>query len=295
MRKTTGDGDVGLIKELIYRWMLPKLLSKSCESRIPRSGEEGEKVDCFDVSLDHDGHPFFIATKFMGKALAGFKWDGNSYCEDHTLDLAELGAYELRITHYYGLSTVTYDSIFDVAFHFLTKLVYLKIRLVRYIDETHQYFFNKNKIITKKRMELLQFMVNDQLDRKDDGIGTIDLMTKLYSIRWVLHPSADEQEKKLELYLDSLVASGELREVNYEYVVTGKAISTLERYEEEERRHTEAVKLQKKMVSLTIILAFMAMIQAGLIRLPTLIDFVSWGQNSNPHNNQIQQTQKPRG
>lgn len=284
-----------MIKYLIYRWMLPKLLTRACESRIPRSGEEGEKVNCFVVSLDREGQPFFIATKSMGKVLAGVKWDGNSYCEEHTLELAELGAYELRITHYYGLSTVTYDSIFDVAFHFLTKLVYLKIRLVRYIDATHQYFFNKSKIITKKRMELLQFMVNDQLDREHDGISSIDLMTKLYSIRWVLHPSAEEQEKKLELYLDSLVESGELRKVNYEYVVTGKAISTLERYEEEERRHTEAVKLQKKMVSLTIILALMAMIQAGLIRLPALIDFVSWGQNSNSHNNQMQPTQKPRG
>lgn len=175
--------------------MLPKLLSKACESRIPRSGEEGEKVNCFVVSLDRDGQPFFIATKFMGKVLAGVKWDGNSYCEEHTLDLADLGAYELRITHYYGLSTVTYDSIFDVAFHSLTKLVYLKIRLVRYIDATHQNFFNKSKIITKKRMELLQFMVNDHLDREHNGIGTIDLMTKLYSIRWVLHPSAGEQEK----------------------------------------------------------------------------------------------------
>lgn len=77
--------------------------------------------------------------------------------------------------------------------------------------------------------------------------------------------------------------------------MTGKAISTLERYEEEEWRHTEAVKLQKKMVWLTIILAFVAMIQAGLIRLPALIDFVSWGQNGNSHNNQIQPTQKPRG
>lgn len=275
--------------------MLPKLLSNACESSIPRSGEEGQKVNCFVVSLDRDSQPFFIATKLMGKVLTGVKWNGSSYCEEHTLDLAELGAYELRITHYYGLSTIAYDSIFDVAFHFLTKFVYLKIRLVRYIDATHQYFFNKSKIISKKRMELLQFMVSDQLDREHDGIGTMDLMTKLYSIRWVLHPSADEQEKNLELYLDSLVDSGELRKVNHEYVVTGKAISTLERYEEEERRHTEAVKLQKKMVSLTIVLALMAMIQAGLIRLPALIDFVSWGQDGNSHNNQMQPTPKPHG
>ena len=75
-------------------------------------------------------------------------------------------------------------------------------------------------------------MMNDQLDREHNGIGVIDLMTKLYSIKWVLHPSADEQQNRLELYLDSLVESGDLRKVNTEYVVTGKAISTIEKYEQ---------------------------------------------------------------
>ena len=127
-------------------------------------------------------------------------------------------------------------------------------------------------------------MMNDQLDREHNGIGIIDLMTKLYSMNWVLHPSADEQQQKLELYLDSLVESGELNNVNHEYVVTGKAISTLERYEEEERRHSEAVKLQRKMVSLTIFLVFMAMVQAGLIKFPPLLDFSSWGSSTDSHN-----------
>ena len=279
----------------MYRWMFSKLLSRACESRVPRSGEEGSRVNCFVVSLDRNSEPFFIATEYTSQDLRGVKWDGDSYAIDHTIPLSDINQYELRITHYYGLSTVTYDSIVDLAFHYLTRLVYLKIHLVRHIEATHQYFFNKSKIITKKRMELLQFMVEDQIDREHDGIRVMDLMTKLYSIRWVLHPSADEQEKKLELYLDSLVESGELRKVNLEYVVTGKAIGTLEKYEEEERRHTEAVKLQKKMVSLTIILAFMAMVQAGLIKLPPLIDFASWGQDGKSHNNQMQPTQEPRG
>ena len=68
-----------------------------------------------------------------------------------------------------------------------------------------------------------------------------------------MHPSFDILHKKLDLYLESLVESGELKKVNDEFVVTGNAISTIEKYEEEERRHTEAVKLQRKMFWLTII------------------------------------------
>jgi hypothetical protein len=252
--------------------MLPKLIAKTCESRIPRSGEEGEKVNCYVVALDREEMPFFVATGYTDNKLTGLIWDGQSYSNYHTLGLQELENGRLRITHYYGLSEVKYDNIYDTSWHHITKFIYLKIRFYRYISSTHQYFFNKRKLVSKKRIELLQFMMDDQLDRTHDGISTVDLMTKLYSINWVLHPSGDEQQKKLELYLDSLVTSEELRKVNYEYVVTGKAISTIEKYEEEERRHTEAVKLQKMMVLLTIVLAIVAIIQSGLLKLPTLLD-----------------------
>jgi len=73
-------------------------------------------------------------------------------------------------------------------------------------------------------------------------------------------------------YLDSLVDSGELEKVNNEYVVKGAAISTIEKYEEDERRHTEAVKLQRKMFWLTVVAVIFAMIQTGVIKLPTLVD-----------------------
>lgn len=266
-----------MIRKLFYRWLLPVLLSRACESRIPRSGDSGARVNCFAVLLDKDGEPFFFATGYEANLLRGLLWNGSSYSDKYSVALGDIKDFKLRITHYYGLATVTYDSIFCFAFHYVTRIQYLKIRVVRYIETTHQYFFNKRKLVTKKRMALLEFMVNDQPDHEHNGIGINDLMTRLYSINWVLHPSAVEQQQKLKLYLDSLVEAGELQYDNGEYIVTGRAIITLERYEEEERRHSAAVKIQKKMVWLTILLVVMAMVQAGLIKLPPLLDFSSWG------------------
>jgi hypothetical protein len=260
------------LKQLFYRWMLPKLISRTCGFTIPRSGEEGEKVNCYVVALDREDSPFFVAVDYKGQILKGLKWNGYSYADDYSLDLAELENGKLRVTHYYGLSEIRYDNIYDIVWHHLTKLIYLKINLYRRIDSAHQYFFNNQKLVTKKRMELIVFMMNDQLDRTHNGIDPIDLMTKLYSINWVLHPSGDQQQRKLELYLDSLVSSGELGKVNNEYVVLDKAISTIERYEEEERRHSEAVKQQRYMVVLTIVLVLVGIVQSGLIKLPTLLN-----------------------
>ena len=255
--------------------MLPKLIAKACGRSTPRSGEEGKKVNCFLVALDRDGSPFFLAMGYEDQTLTGLKWNEHSYADKYSLGLSELGKYKFKVTHYYGLDKVIYNSIYDIVWNYITKFVYLKIHLYRYISSTHQFFFNKRKLVTKKRMELIQFMMNDQLDRTHNGIDLVDLMTKLYSINWILHPSGDEQQKKLEFYLESLVMSGELKEINGEYVVTGKAISTIEKYEEEERRHIEAVKLQKRMFWLTILLLIAAIVQSGVIKLPTLLDFSS--------------------
>ncbi|HNV88697.1 MAG TPA: hypothetical protein PKL53_07005 [Methylotenera sp.] len=276
-----------MIKTFLYRWLLKRLIAKACESSIPRSGKKGEEVNCYVVAVDHGDSPYFVATAIDGNVLTGLKWNGRSYGDNATISISDLESGTLNITHYYGLSEVTYDSIYDVAWHYITRLIYLKIHIYRHIDSTYQYFFNKRKLVTKKRMELLRLMMDDQLDRTHDGITSLDLMTKIYSMRLFLHPSWEVQHKKMDLYLESLVSSGELNKINHEYIVTGKAISTIEKYEEDERRHTEAVKLQKKMFWLTIIAVIFAIVQSGVIKLPTVVNFSDTPTTENLHSKPI--------
>lgn len=280
-----------MLKKAIYRWLLPRFISKACDSRIPRSGKEAEAVNCYVVTVDRNDEPYFVATGLEGEVMSGFKYDGESYADSANLNFSELENGNLNITHYYGLSEINYNSIYDAAWHYVTKIIYIKIKIYRHIDKTHQYFFNKRKFVTKKRMDLLRFMMDDQLDRTHDGIDSLSLITKLHSMRLFLHPSWELQHKKNELYLDSLVQSGELNKTNNEYVVTGKSISTIEKYEEEERRHTEAVKLQRKMFYLTIIAVIFAIVQTGVIKLPTVLDFSNSITENKTHNKPINQTE----
>jgi hypothetical protein len=277
-----------LIKIFLYRWLLTRLIAKACESRIPRSGKKGEEVNCYVVALDYSDSPYFLATAIDGDLLTGLKWNGNSYADSATIPISELDSGAINITHYYGQSEIVYDSIYDVAWSYVTRLAYLKIHIYRHLDSSYQYFFNKRKLVTKRRMELLRLMMDDQLDRTHDGITSLDLMTKIYSMRMFLHPSLEVQHRKTDLYLDSLVSSGELRKINDEYVVTGIAISTIEKYEEDERRHTEAVKLQKKIFWLTIITVIFAIVQSGVIKLPTIIDFSDESATNNLLNKSMQ-------
>lgn len=279
-----------MIKPFLYRWLLKRLLLKACESRIPRSGKKGEAVNCYVVALDRDDSPYFIATAITEDSLDGVKWDGNRYSVEDSIPFSEFENGKMNITHYYGLSEVIYENIYDAVWNYITKLVYLKIGIYRYIDSTHQYFFNKRKLVTKKRMDLLRFMLGDQIERTHNGISSLDIMKKIYSLRLFLHPSWQKQHTILKMYLDSLVDSGEIEEINNEYVVTGKAISTIEKYEEEERRHTEAVKLQRKMFWLTIVAVIFAVVQSGVIKLPTVLDLSNSVKVQNVHNKAIQPT-----
>jgi hypothetical protein len=252
--------------------LLPKLFKRKCGQRIPRSGEEGEKVNCYSVALDSQNTPFLLLKNYEVNTLEGFKWNGRQYEEKYSINLLDIDNYDFRVFHYYGLDDVYYDSIYTLAFNYLTRLKYIKIILYRKFSSVDQYFFNKKKLITRKRMELLQFMVDIQLDSSQNTFDSLNLMTKLYSIKWVLHPSADSQRSKLEIYMDSLVASGELKREGMNYILTGKAIQTLENYEEEERRHVARVKLQRRLIWLTLILVFIGLVQSGIIKLPTLLN-----------------------
>ncbi len=58
------------------------------------------------------------------------------------------------------------------------------------------------------------------------------------------------------------------------YQASPQALETIERHEEDERKFEESQALQTKLVLLTLLLAIFSAIQAGLIKLPPIINLV---------------------
>jgi hypothetical protein len=170
----------------------------------------------------------------------------------------------VRITHYYGLSDVIYDGMFDFSFNYATRLPYLKIWLVLLINKLSQYFFNKKKFITKQRMDLLRLVVTQYLDGKRK-FNSFDLMDSLYSMKWILHPDGDLQRRKVDFYIKSLIDTGDIEQDRMEYVVTGRSLKTIENYEEQDRRHVANVRMQWIIIALTCAMAFSGLVQAKIL------------------------------
>lgn len=231
-------------------------------------------MNCFVTAIDKGDDPYLIVQSLSNGKLGCIEWDGSSYTTavDHPLDSFRLQ--DFRVTHYYGLSEVRYDGLVDLLVNRFTAWPYVKIHVVRSFARLDQYVFNKKKLVSKARNDLLKLLVDEALEGRTEH-ESLDLMTALYSIKWYSHPEGGAVHKRLAFYLDSLAETGELRKVSDRYVVTGHALRAIEEYEEQERKHTENVKMQWRTFWLALAVAALTVVQAGLVKLPALIDFTA--------------------
>jgi len=274
-----------MLKQRILRWLLPRLLARKSPSRIPRSGEEGKKVNCYTTCIVSDnGDWLYLVDKFdkekneLHVLALDYK---KTFAVPESYSINHFSPEKFHFIHYYGLYELHYKSVYDLAFNFISKYDVATVHIRIFWDIISQSRFNKKILVTKTTRELLQFLVEKQLnyDVKNSensfnfsrkAIDEFSLMTELYSMRWVSHPKSSQERMKLELYLDSLVQSGNLQKNNHDYFVTGKALQTLEEYEENERRHQDAVKIQKGILWLTFVIALATMVEAKIIEVSSI-------------------------
>ena len=257
----------------IFKLFAPHLVKNQCPMTVSRIGGDAKSQNCYYLYVYSNSEPKLVIKKINTKGVIGKYFDGNAFCGDSCIPYELFNLSDIRITHFYGTATFEYKSHFNYVLHGFTRKDIVLSHLRRISSYILQFYFNRTKLIMVQRHELLKVLVQNYIDSTHTGIGHLDLMAKLYSIRWIMHPKGEEVEKKLKLYLDSLVETGELSKINTEYVVNGKAIVTIENYEEAERRHRDNIKAQRRMIYLTVLLAIFALVQAGVIKLPTLIDF----------------------
>ena len=232
---------------------------------------DAESKNCYYVRVYSKSEPILVVRGLEANGVNGEFFDGK-YCSDACIPYKWLNLSDIRVTHFYGTSTFEYKNFIKYILNSFTRKDLALYYLRHFYANILQFFFNRTKLVMVQRHELLKNLVQNHFNSTHEGIDQLDLMTKLYSTRWIMHPKGQAVEKKLVLFLDSLVETGELSKINTEYVVKGKAIVTIENYEEAERRHRDNLRSQRRMIYLTILLAIFALVQAGVIKVPTLFD-----------------------
>ncbi len=255
--------------------ILNYLLLKPCPNSIPRTGEKGKQIDCYSMNIFNGQNPKLLIKSINKFGFRGNHWDGNSFCNEASIPFKLSEGLILNIEHYHGLVTYSYKGLIDYAVHEFTGIYKIQSFYFLYIKQRiPQFFFNKKNLQLPDRMKLLGKIIEKQANDPKQPFSSLALMTYLYSTRWYLHPQKDLIRKKLELYLESFVASEEIinSDKSSDYMITGKAIATLERYQIETKRAKDAKSIQKWLLILTGLLAFFAAVQSGLIKSFILID-----------------------
>ena len=105
---------MNFIDKYLCKYYLSKLVCKACGSTIPRSGKEGEEVNCFSIHIDNQREPYLIVLGIKNELLECIEWDGSKYSIQKIITLDEIKTPDIQITHYYGLSSVKYLGIYDL-------------------------------------------------------------------------------------------------------------------------------------------------------------------------------------
>ncbi|EKP0247306.1 hypothetical protein NTJ15_001362 [Aeromonas veronii] len=243
----------------IARHILKELLKKPAPERIPRSGEDAEKVNCYVVYFrSRDRSWTLLCYDIFPNGVTGKYWHNNVEVGSVSIPFYLLGDYELDITHFYGRYDLRYESVSQYFWEGIIPVDKANIL----IGKGNQFLFNKKELIRSERMEVLKLLLEKELDKSGYQISSIDLSTLLYTEKWVFHPDQNRQLKYNELLLESLCSSGELIRSEYGFKLSPKALVTISIYEEEQKKHRENISQAKSMKWLTFGLILVGVIQA---------------------------------
>lgn len=262
---------MNFLKKKLYQHYLPNLIKNKCDDRIPRSGDAGRKTNCFLIYLNQNNQPYLLVENILNDELNCLQYNGHRYEDNVTINIEEIDDLQPQITHYYGLYQITYSSIYGYLLENFTYYLRLKINITKFIDYIFQYLFNRRSLETKQRYEFLKLLTTNFIGI-DDGFSYVDVIRLMHTDRIFLHPEYRSESKKIAAYLEAFVDTQELKLIKGSYHLSGLAFKAIEDYEEQDRKHRSANRIQYIMVFLTIVLAFFAAVQAGVITLPMLIN-----------------------
>lgn len=247
-------------------FFLKRLLRHSCPDPIPYSDEKGKRFCCYVVELKSStDESLLLVNEISDKGFIGKYYNAQDLklypacvpigCTD---DVSK------EIVRYIGTWKFPYQSVFKCVLHDWTY--YNRIPIIR--DAVDQFFFNRRDLALKEKTKALKVLVKRYREEPSARFNEVKLVEFLHGRRWAKHPDRVGLQAHARLLLDSLRDSGELQVVEDDlnlynsYELTGKALTTLETYEQEAIRHEQIISQSRDMKWLTVALIIVGLIQA---------------------------------
>jgi hypothetical protein len=206
-----------------------------------------------------------------GQTIDCVKVDDDNSSTETTVLIDDIDPKQLQVKHFYGLGDVHYFGIRKLAWGLTTRWPYAWLWLRQARDAVAQRLFNRRTLEVRRRLDILREVVEASVEGVD-GVDAMALIDRRYGYRWAGHPDWADIHQVLERHLQLLAETGDLRKFDHGYRPTGQALKTLDESEEADRKHSANLRVQLLLAALTFVSAVMAAAQAGLVKLPTLVD-----------------------
>jgi hypothetical protein len=245
-------------------WLQRFEKKKHSSDRITLNREVAIKYDFYSVTLVK-GEDAWLFDRYENGIIFARKWSGDKYEEICEFTKNEFAADQFRIRHYYKASEFDYNTLSGLWWRDLKNRVMGSVNKHRI--SVSQYVFNLQKMQVRDRMEILQLLVDKKMAGDDEPMHSVTVIRKMFTDRFVFHPDKDAMTARTKYYLESLVESGDVMKVNFNYSATPRALITIESYlkANNQERHDKYIK------NLTIWVTFMAFIFAVISTWGTLV------------------------
>lgn len=258
----------------VKRVLLDIPLRRTCPDRIPRSGDAGAAVDCYSTRVIRGEDDYLIVRSAEGDICDCLEWDGDRYSIETKVQFDELLKHRFEFVHFHGLCTTTYSGWLDLALGRIFRLPYIKAKIHFAHQNLAQGLYNRRKLVTKQRIDLLKVILAAQLNGRDK-LSSLSVMSLIHTDKWYLHPNHEDEHHRVKFHLEKLAETKDLIKNGIDYQITGQGVAAIELYEEQERKHGESISAQRRMVWLTVLIALLTLVQAGLVRLPPILDLTT--------------------
>src|SRR4051812_33214046 len=97
----------------LARVLLNKALNFPCPQLIPRSGDDGKRMNCFTIYIDKLSRPYLLVRNISGDYLDCLEWSGAAFDKAISIKLNDIDVKDIAITHFYGQSEIQYSGLWD--------------------------------------------------------------------------------------------------------------------------------------------------------------------------------------
>lgn len=212
------------------------------------------------LSQETDRWQFFL-DQVREKGLEGVWFETNtSKPQPCSIPNSQIKYYRLSFQQYFGEMEIVTDSPGRYLTNNLLGFPYLVLARERIA----QWLYERRDFARARRLKVLRMALERTMADTEYRLSAYNLMTELYGPRWKRARSITAPYEYCEFLLASLQESGELEKAGQGYRLTPKALVTLENYEEEDRRHEDNARIQRRIVWLTAAIMIIAAAQAGV-------------------------------